>query len=347
MAKAVRFGLVGFGAWGSHHARAINETDGAELVAIAARSEQSQTDARAAHPGIDVVSDYRLLLHRDDIDVIDIAVPTHVHHEVACAALRAGKHVLLEKPMAATIKASEEIVQLAERLDRILVIGFELRLSRLWGKVKQLIDEGVIGQPQYCLIELWRKPYRPGAGGWRYDIDRVGNWILEEPIHFFDLARWYLSSLGEPTQVTARAKARDDARPQLTDNFSAILDFPSGAYAVISQTLSGFEHHQVAKVTGSKGALWASWSGAMDRTFTPEFFLKVQSGDEVRTIDCGGPAGEVFELVQQVAAVVAAVRDGKPLHASGRDGLWAVRMCLAAAQSARTGQTSPIISHDI
>ena len=347
MAKAVRFGLVGFGAWGSHHARAINETDGAELVAIAARSEQSQSAARAAHRTVDVVSDYRLLLERDDVDVIDIAVPTHVHHEVACAALRAGKHVLLEKPMAATIKASQEIVELAERLERILVIGFELRLSRLWGRVKQLIDEGAIGKPQYCLIELWRKPYRPGAGGWRYDIDRVGNWILEEPIHFFDLARWYMSSLGEPTQVTARAKARDDARPELTDNFSAVLDFPDSAYAVISQTLSGFEHHQVAKVTGSNGALWASWSGAMDRTFTPEFFLKVQRGDEVQAVDCGGPAGEVFELVQQVGAVVDAVRDGKPLHATGRDGLWAVRMCLSAAQSAKTQQTSPIIVQDV
>ncbi len=61
-----------------------------------------------------------------------------------------------------------------------------------------MIDRGAIGEPQYCLIELWRKPYRLGSNGWRYDISRVGNWILEEPIHFFDLARWYLGSLGEP-----------------------------------------------------------------------------------------------------------------------------------------------------
>lgn len=339
MTTDVRFGLIGYGAWGSHHARAIRETDGARLVAIAARSAQSQDDASAAHSGVDIVGDYRQLLERDDIDVVDIVVPTHMHHEIACAALRAGKHVLLEKPMAATMSDSAQIVQLAQQLERILVIGFELRLSRLWGRAKQLIDAGAIGEPQYCLIELWRKPYRPGAGGWRYDIDRVGNWILEEPIHFFDLARWYMSSLGEPTRVTARAKARNPAHPELTDNFSAMLDFPGGAYAVISQTLSGFEHHQVAKITGTSGSLWASWSGAMDRTFTPEFFLKVHSGDEIKRIDCGGPAGEVFELVEQVAAVVAAVRTGAPLHADGHDGLWAVHMCLAAAEAAQTGQS--------
>lgn len=339
MTKNVKFGLVGFGAWGSHHARAIRETEGAELVAIAARSPESQELAREAQPAAEVVGDYRQLLKRDDIDVVDIVVPTHMHHEIACAALRAGKHVLLEKPMAATLEDCADIVQLADQMKRILVIGFELRMSRLWGRVKQLIDQGAIGEPQYCLIELWRKPYRPGAGGWRYDIQRVGNWILEEPIHFFDLARWYLSSLGEPTRVTARAKARNPERPELTDNFSAMLDFPDGAYAVISQTLSGFEHHQVAKVTGSTGSLWASWSGAMDRTFTPEFSLKIQSGtDDVQVVDCGGPAGEVFELVQQVGAVVAAVRDGAPLHADGRDGLRAVQMCLAAAEAAKTGQ---------
>lgn len=330
----VRFGLIGFGAWGVHHARAIRETAGAELVAIAARSAESQTAARELQTNVEVVGDYQQLLKRSDIDVIDIVVPTYLHHEIASAALKAGKHVLLEKPMAANVADCAEIVALAEQHQRILAIGFELRMSRLWARIRRMIDDGAIGEPQYCLIELWRRPYRPGSGGWRFDIDRVGNWILEEPIHFFDLARWYLSSLGEPVSVTARAKARNPESPELTDNFTAILDFPGGGYAVISQTLSGFEHHQVAKVTGSKGALWASWNGAMDRTLTPEFFLKYHDGATVQTIDCGGPAGEVFELAQQIGRVADAVRSGVALHADGHDGLWAVRMCMSAVEAA-------------
>jgi len=332
----VRFGLVGYGAWGSHHARAILETANSELVSIAARSVESQAAAKKSHPQTAVVDDYRQLLQRPDIDVIDIVVPTHLHHEIACAALSAGKHVLLEKPMAANVQDCSEIVSLAQQHQRILAIGFELRMSRLWARLKHMIDAGAIGEPQYCLIELWRRPYRPGSGGWRFDIDRVGNWILEEPIHFFDLARWYLSSAGEPVSVTARAMARDASRPGLTDDFTAILDFPSGAYAVISQTLSGFEHHQTAKVTGSKGSLWASWSGSMDRTFSPEFFLKYHDGSTVQTVDCGGPAGEVFELVQEIESVADSVRHGTPLHANGHDGLWAVRMGMSAAQSAKS-----------
>jgi myo-inositol 2-dehydrogenase/D-chiro-inositol 1-dehydrogenase len=337
MSRKIKFGLIGYGAWGTHHAQAIQKTVAAELVAIAARSVESQVAARKAQPQVDVVSDYRDLLDRSDIDVIDIVVPTHRHREIACAALKAGKHVLLEKPMAANEQDCADIVSLAHQFQRILAIGFELRMSRLWARVKQMIDDGKIGEPQYCLIELWRRPYRPGVGGWRFDINRVGNWILEEPIHFFDLARWYLNSLGNPISVTARAKARNENRPDLTDNFTAILDFPGGGYAVVSQTLSGFEHHQTVKVTGSKGALWASWSGAMDRTFAPEFFLKYHNGSTVQTIDCGGPAGEVFELVQQIERVADAVQNGVPVHASGDDGLWAVRMCMSAARAAASG----------
>ena len=102
-----------------------------------------------------------------------------------------------------------------------------------------MIDDGFIGQPQYALVELSRNPYRQGSSGWRYDIDRVGNWILEEPIHFFDFARWYLATEGEPTTVYAQANSKQPGHPELQDNFSAILNFDSGAYAVVSQTLVG------------------------------------------------------------------------------------------------------------
>jgi myo-inositol 2-dehydrogenase/D-chiro-inositol 1-dehydrogenase len=217
-------------------------------------------------------------------------------------------------------------------------VGHEFRLSSLWGKVKEMIDSGAIGEPKYLLIELWRRPYRLGADGWRYDIQRVGNWILEEPIHFFDLARWYFSGLGEPVSVFARANGNRADHPELQDNFSATLNFPRGAYALISQTLSAFEHHQVVKVTGTRGALWASWSGAMDRTFHPTYLLKHHDGQTVRDVPIEKTTGEVFELVDEITAMCAAVRDGAPLPASGEDGRWSVTMCLRAQESVDTGK---------
>ncbi len=335
----IRFGLIGYGSWGVHHARAIRETPGAILSAMAARSESSQLAARQAFPAVPVTGDYRSLLERDDVDVIDIVVPTHQHAEIACAALSSGRHVLLEKPMAATLDDCRRILAAAKSARRMLATGFALRLSRLWGRVEELLREDAIGTPLYCVIELFRSAYRQGSNGWRYDPDRVGSWILEEPIHCFDLARWYLSGHGEPVAVTARANSIDESRPLLCDNFSAFLDFPNGAYAVISQTLAGFEHHQTIRLTGTRGALRASWSGVTDRTLSPEFSLQHYDGQTVHSVDCGGPVGEIFELQQQIVRVCEAVRGTQPLHADGHDGMRAVELCLAAEESAQLKQS--------
>lgn len=337
----VRFGLVGYGAWGRHHARVIATGKTTELVAIAERSETHRSEAREAHPGVDIVEDVQELLARADIEAIDVALPSHLHHEVGRAVLEAGKHLLMEKPMAISIADCGDLVALAKSKGLQIAIGHEFRYSALWGKVKELVEAGAVGEPQYGLIELWRNPYRQGTGGWRYDIKRVGNWILEEPIHFFDLARWYFAGAGNPVSVYAQANARDPARPELQDNFSAVLNFPGGAYAVVSQTLSAFEHHQVAKITGTKGAIWASWSGAMDRTFDPTFFLKHFDGERVVDVEIPKATGEVYELADAIAGAADAFRAGVAPKVSGDDGMWSVAMCLKAQESVDKGSVVP------
>ncbi len=334
----VRFGLIGFGAWGKHHADAIAKNAGAELVAISARSDASIAEAREIYPNAGTYQDYRELLDRDDIDIVDVVVPSYLHHEIASAVLNSGKHLLLEKPMGISMEECDDLVRLAREKDRLLAVGHEFRLSSLWGKAKELIDEGFIGHPQYALVELSRNPYRLGADGWRYDISRVGNWILEEPIHFFDLARWYLSSCGEPVSVYAAANSRQPDHPELQDNFSAIIKFEDGGYALVSQTLSAFEHHCMAKITGTKGALWASWSGALDRTRHPSFSLRAFDGKEVKTIPIEKITGELFELEDQIGMLVEAITQGKPLACNAEDGRWSVAMCLAAQESVDTGR---------
>jgi myo-inositol 2-dehydrogenase/D-chiro-inositol 1-dehydrogenase len=91
------------------------------------------------------------------------------------------------------------------------------------------------------------------------------------------------------------------------------------------------------KITGTRGALWAGWSGAMDRTRHPTFFLKTFDGEKVETLPIDTIAGELFELEDEIAAMVRAVRGGEPVAATGDDGRWSVRMCQAAEESAKTG----------
>lgn len=334
----VRVGLIGYGAWGRHHARAITAVSGAKLVAIAARSDENAAAAQADHPQATVYRSPDEMLRQAQLDLVDVVLPSDLHYPVAKAVLDSGRSLLLEKPMTLSIANCRELIDLAAQKKLVLAVGHELRLSSLWGRVRQLIDDGRIGDPLYTLIELWRRPYRLGSGGWRYDINRVGSWILEEPIHFFDLARWYFAGAGDPVSVYARANGKQPGHPELHDNFSAIVNFPGGRYAVISQTLAAWEHHQTAKITGTGGALWASWSGAMDRTFEPTFSLKVQTGEILDEIKIEKPSGEVYELVDQLAAVVRSVRDGTPPPCTGADGLWSVAMCLKAEESLKTGQ---------
>ena len=179
----VRFGLIGYGLFGAHHALAIEKCPGAALAAIAVRSEASQNAARQAHRGADVYADFQQLLARADIDVVSVVAPNSLHHEIGMAVLSSGKHLLLEKPMALRLSQCDELIARADSQQLMLAVGHELRLSSLWGRAKLLIEQGVIGEPLHVLIELSRFPYRQGSQGWRYDTAQVGSWILEEPNH--------------------------------------------------------------------------------------------------------------------------------------------------------------------
>src|SRR4029078_6777893 len=137
-----------------------------ELKAIAARSDASRNAAQEAFPQARVYADYRELLARNDIEAVDVVVPSYFHHEIASAALSAGKHLLLEKPMALSLRECDDMIALARKHERVFAVGHEVGLSSLWGKVKELIDSGYIGEPKYALVELSRRPYRLGSDNW-------------------------------------------------------------------------------------------------------------------------------------------------------------------------------------
>ncbi len=331
----VKFGLLGFGAFGKFHAEAISRVEGAELVAIAEASDDGAAQATKEYPNATVYRDYSELLANETLDVVDIVLPNHLHKDAATKALERGNHLLLEKPMTLNVADCRSLINLAADRKRTIAVGHEFRMSSLWGRVKELIDEGLVGSPNYVLVELSRHPYLLGSDGWRYDINRVGDWILEEPIHFFDLARWYLSDVGEPQSLNALASSRQVDHPELQDNLSALIHHTNGAYAVVTQTLSAFEHHQTVKVTGTEGAIWASWGGTMGRSLDPEFMLKTYDGETIREETITKIPGELYELRTQIEEMIAAVRTGSCRLPDGNDGLWAVALCEAAGISTR------------
>ena len=143
---------------------------------------------------------------------------------------------------------------------------------------------------------------------------------------------------GEPESVYARANSRHRNHPELKDNFSAIVNFPGGAYAVVSQTLSAFGHHQTAKITGTEGAIWARWSAADARSDEVSFELRYGLGDNVEAMTFEKPTGELLELADEVAAVARCVKTGDAPPCTGVDGRWSTLLCLAAEHSVETRQ---------
>lgn len=333
----MRFGSIGFGAWGKYHAEAIRKAPGATLAAIACASDASVRAAKTMYPQATVYADWRQLLADGSIDAVDVVVPNDLHAAIAIAALDAGKDVLLEKPMAGNVEECNLIVEAVRRTGRVLSVGHEFRLSAQWGTIKRLLDSGEIGQPLYGMVSLFRFPYRRGAGGWRYERARVGSWILEEPIHFFDLLMWWFEGCGEPESVQGFGNSKNRA-PGMYDNCSAVLRWPGGTYAVVTQTLAGFEHHHVVELVGSEGSIRSWWSGAMDRTTEPKHHLSVQcrGRTECQVIE-HKPSGEVFELEEQLAAIVKAFRARRPL-VSAEEARRRIVVCLAAERSLVEGR---------
>ena len=337
-----RYGIIGCGAWGCHYAVAIKKNPRLELVTIADASESTVAELRKDFPDVAVSTNYQDVVSAN-VDVIAVVTPNHLHHEIGMAVLQAGKHLLIEKPFALKIAECEDMIRLAKEKNLRIVVGHQFRLSSLWRLIKKMIDDGFIGEPRYSLIELSRNPYRHGADGWRYDLQRVGDWIAEEPIHFLDLAVWYFEKYAKPVSLHASANSTDTSRPELQDNVGATIEFSNGALAIVAQTLNMFEHHQLVKVAGTKGSLWATWSGTMDRTLHPSFFLKAFDGTEVKEVPIEKITGELYELEDQLDLMADIIASKVPAHCTGEEGLRAVQLSAATLESAKTKQPINIL----
>ena len=333
MSQPMTFAVAGYGAWGRFHARSIAGAADGHLVAIAARSDANARAAQADFPDAAVHREWEELIRDPAIEAIAIAAPNHLHAPIAVAALEAGKHVLVEKPMANTLADCDRIVVAVKRSKAQLSVGLQCRLSPQWGRIRGLIEDGTIGRPQHVHISLFRHPYRQGSDGWRYDKARVGSWILEEPVHFFDLALWYLARSETPVAVRALGAGEPGLQPVL----SVLMRFPDGATAAVNQVLAGFEHHQTVELVGTAGAVRATWSAGTARSLEPATTLRLKRAGQETFEDLPiAQSGEVFELAKQAQASIAAFRAGRPL-VSAEEGRAAVAVCLAAEESAKRG----------
>jgi predicted dehydrogenase len=208
-----RIGIIGVGFGAQVHVPGFR-SEGWEVAAICSRSRDKAQKA-AAEAGIDAVyTDPMELIRRDDLAAVSIIAPPGAHHALSIAALKAGKHVLCEKPFALDAKQAKEMLDIAEKSRRTAMIAHEFRHTPQRAYIKQLLAEGYIGKFQLCTIELFLDRYvsaEPRPFTWMARKSDGGGLLGALGSHYIDGLRFWF---GEVASVSGRLSA---LRPDLVD----------------------------------------------------------------------------------------------------------------------------------
>jgi predicted dehydrogenase len=145
----LKVGLIGYGYWGPNLARNLSEADGIQLTTIADARPERRKAAERRHPGVRTCADDASLIESPDVDAVAIATPLATHHPLATATMQAGKHVLVEKPLAGSRKDAEALASLASKRGVCLMVDHTFVYTGAVRKIRSLIDAGDLGQLLY------------------------------------------------------------------------------------------------------------------------------------------------------------------------------------------------------
>mgnify|MGYP000116290198 CR=1 FL=1 len=325
----VRWAIVGCGdITNKAVAPAINEQADSVLVALFSNTPARAEELRAAHGATRACSDLDELLAADDIDAVYVASPVHRHAPETIAALQAGKHAIVEKPMALTVADGERMIAAAESAGVNLACAYYRRFFPKSRKIRALIDEGAIGRPIVCEITIcsraqiapdhpkfWRLIPEQGGGGALMDVGS----------HRLDLACWFL---GAPVQVTGFADRLDRTDMLVPDIECLLARMESGAHVHCTASWATLGRADDLIIRGSEGTIEA-------RPYDRSPLLLHRAG-ETESFDLPPAANWHFPLIDDFAR---AMIEGRAPEFTGRDGLQASRMMAGCYRSSETGQT--------
>jgi UDP-N-acetylglucosamine 3-dehydrogenase len=286
--------------------------------------------------------DYHDLLARADVEAVSITTPVFAHAEPALAAMRAGKHVLCEKPIARTLAEADAMVETARKAGVLFTMGYQSRFSRLWETSKRILDEGVIGRMMAMNVVSTGRAALPQP--WFLDKDLAGGGVLMDwGIYTAYMLNWLAGPVSAVQAVTrafrheytAAGKMVHDVKVE--DSGVATLEFASGAIGVWYSTWAGLAGHGYTAIDGTEGSFVMR---SADEGGSLVFTAKSSDPDYLQ----GWRKLPFRELpladqhYRKLDHLVAAVLDGTPLVMTGADGRQALELIQAMYQSADTGQ---------
>ncbi len=337
MSEAMRFGLIGAGAIGKIRADALAQSPVCELVAVA---DLDEARARAVAPGAKYYAEVGDLIAAPDVDAVIISTPPPLHEQLAVAAAAAGKHVLVEKPMAATPEACERMILAARKAGTMLTVGYNHRYFDAVKLVRDVVASGDIGTLSHVRAYTGHSGLAEFKAPWMYDKEVMGGGaLMDNGTHIIDLVRYIM---GDPTDVIGFATHKV-WNLGVEDEGIALLRTAAGTTASIEASWHewrGYRFH--IEAYGDRGMARAYYAPMMatvirldkpggNRSVERHFYPKAIIREKVR----GWQSTVIRTFVEELADFVAAAegKSNSARLAMAADGLRAVQIAHAAYAS--------------
>jgi predicted dehydrogenase len=324
-ATVLRVALVGCGGVGRNHLRALRRCERAAVVAtVDVVPERAR--AAATESGARWTSDVADALQWPDVDAVDLCTPNATHAGIAVAAARAGKHLLIEKPLATTLADADRIVEAAQQHRVTLMVAHTHRFYAYTRAIRAALDAGEIGRPIYFRMAagggFWAADWR----AWQLDAAISGGHVLHNGVHFMDLATYLLDD--RPVRLYAQGHKRASAHLEIYDYFHVTVAYASGATAACDISRSAVPRglgYRALLLLGDRGQVRIDWDDEQQ-------LLLTEQGIEL----VGDDGQDGFDAM--VDAWAASALGGGPPPVGGDAGRLAVAMSLAAERSLATGR---------
>ncbi len=329
----MKVGIVGAGLQGRRRAQALKAVDGSELV-IVADVRQDAAAALAADAGCLATFQWQDVVARDDVEAVIVCTPPNLHAEIAIAAMRTGKDILCEKPLARNLDAGREMLRVARESGVRLKCGFNLRYHPAMRQVRRWYEDGNIGE-----IDWIRCRYgiggRPGYDReWRAQTEiSGGGQLMDQGIHLLDLCRWFL---GDFAEVFGFLATRFWEIAPLEDNAFALLRTAGGQVASLHASWTQWKPLFSFEVFGHDGYVTVEGLGGaygIERAILGRRNFAAPLSEEVVEF-----RGEDRSWEEEWREFASAISERREPSASGTDGLAAIELAQGIYESARLGK---------
>ena len=345
----LKVGVIGVGSISELHIKPYLENDQAELVALCDLNEERLAEKGELYGVNSLYTDYQELLKNEEIDAVSICTWNNSHAEIAVAALEAGKHVLVEKPLSMTVEEALQVEAAVEKTGNILQVGFVRRHSTNAKLLKAFIENDELGEIYYAKTSWLRRLGNPG--GWFSDRSKSGGGpLIDLGVHMIDIC-WYLMGKPRPVSVSGNTYNRlgnrshienlsfykaadyDPTLNNVEDLTNALIRFENGASILVdvSFTIQAKQDELYVKLFGEKG-------GA---EFEPELALVTEKHNTILNVtpqvdNLGFDFNKAFQ--NEINHFVSCCLNGTENIAPVSDGVQVMKMLNAIYESAKTGK---------